>query len=100
MGLRILLCARAVGDVCRRWRVRRLALFGSVCREDFGPESDVDVLVEFEPDAVPTLFELEDLRRELSGLLGGRRVDLVTPGALHPLLRERIMAEAVDQYAA
>ena len=59
--------------LCRRWKVRRLSLFGSVLRDDFGPESDVDVLLEFESGGVPTLFTFEDLRRELSRLFGGRR---------------------------
>jgi predicted nucleotidyltransferase len=86
--------------LCRRWKIRRLSLFGSVLRDDFGPESDVDVLLEFEPDGVPTLFTFEDLREELSQLFGGRRVDMVTPGALHPLLRDVILGAAVEQYAA
>jgi len=86
--------------LCRRWKVRRLSLFGSVLRDDFGPDSDVDVLVEFEPDGIPTLFTFEDLRRELSELFGGRRVDIVTPGSLHPLLRDTILDTAVEQYAA
>lgn len=86
--------------MCRRSRVRRLSLFGSVLRDDFGPDSDVDVLVEFEPGAGPTLFTLEDLRRDLSGLLGGRPIDLVTPASLHPLLRDKILDAAVEQYVA
>ena len=89
-----------MAELCRRWKVRRLSLFGSVLRRDFGPDSDVDVLVEFEPGGEPTLFTFEDLREELSRILGGRQVDLVTPAALHPLLRDEILGSAVEQYAA
>jgi predicted nucleotidyltransferase len=56
--------------------------------------------VEFEPGATPGLFAMEELRAELSVLAAGRDVDLVTPAALHPLLRERVLAQAVEQYAA
>jgi len=90
----------ALESLCRRWRVRRLALFGSVIRADFHAGSDVDVLVEFEPGATPGFFGMEELRAELSALLGERPVDLVTPAALHPLLRERILSEALPQFAA
>ena len=82
-----------------RWRyIRRLALFGSVLREDFTPSSDVDVLVEFEPGHVPGL-EFFRMERELSELLG-RKVDLSTPGFLSSAFREQVMAEAEVQYVA
>ena len=87
-----------LAEVCRRYRVRRLALFGSVLRDDFGPESDVDILVEFEPGATPGLafFGMEI---ELSELLG-RRVDLNTPACFGPALRASVMAEAMPIYVA
>ena len=83
---------------CRRHRIRRLALFGSVLREDFGPDSDVDVLVEFEDGYVPGLafFAME---AELSKILG-RKVDLNTPQFLSRHFRDDVLAEAEDQYAA
>ena len=83
---------------CRRHRIRRLALFGSVQRDDFGPDSDVDVLVEFEDGHVPGLafFGME---AELSKILG-RKVDLNTPQFLSRHFREDVLAEAEDQYAA
>jgi uncharacterized protein len=83
---------------CRRNHIRKLALFGSVLREDFRPDSDVDVLVEFEPGHVPGLrfFALE---RELSEILG-RKVDLNTPTFLSPYFRGRVLAEAEIQYVA
>lgn len=74
-------------------RIRRLRVFGSFARGEETPESDIDLLVEFEH--TPGLFEFARLRRELSETLG-RRVDLVTPDALHPLLRDAILREARD----
>jgi len=87
-----------VAAFCRRHGVRRLALFGSVLRDDFTPASDVDVLVEFEPGHVPGLafFAME---AELSAILG-RRVDLNTPGFLSRYFRDRVLAEAENQYVA
>ena len=89
---------QALAEFCRRNHIRRLALFGSVLREDFTPESDVDVLVEFEPEHVPGLafFALE---RELSELLG-RKADLNTTGFLSRYFVDRVLAEAEDLYVA
>lgn len=94
--LRIPVDRRKIADFCRRHHIRRLSFFGSVLRDDFRPESDVDVLVEFEPDCVPGLafFAMEE---ELSQLLG-RRVDLNTPQFVSPTFRERVLAEAEAQY--
>ncbi len=83
---------------CRRHHVRRLALFGSVLRADFGPDSDVDVLVEFEPAHVPGLFGIVRLERELSALLG-RTVDLRTPEDLSRYFRQDVLDQAEVQYA-
>jgi predicted nucleotidyltransferase len=88
----------AIADFCQRHHVRRLAFFGSVLRDDFGPQSDVDVLVEFEPGHVPG-FAFFDLQEELSGILG-RSVDLHTPGSLSRYFRDRVVREAQDQYVA
>lgn len=90
----------ALVALCRRWKIVRLALFGSVLRDDFGPDSDVDVLVEFAEEALPGFFELSDLSDELSVLLGGRRIDLVTPAGLSPFLRERVLRSAQTVHAA
>jgi predicted nucleotidyltransferase len=65
-----------LNDLCQRWKVKRLAFFGSVLRDDFGPESDIDVLYEFEPDAVIGWY-IVDFEEDLSRLFGGRKVDLV-----------------------
>ena len=98
MSPRIAVPRETIADFCRRHHVRRLALFGSVLRDDFRPESDVDVLVEFEPDHTPGLdfFSMQD---ELSELLG-HKVDLNTPGFLSPHFRDRVLAEAEVLYVA
>jgi predicted nucleotidyltransferase len=88
-----------IADFCRKHHISRLALFGSVLREDFRPESDVDVLVEFEPDHVPGFIRLHGIEEELSTLFGGRKVDMVTPKFLNARIRPRVLAEAEVQYA-
>jgi predicted nucleotidyltransferase len=87
-----------IAAFCQRHHIRRLALFGSVLREDFSPDSDVDVLVEFEPGHVPDFFRLYDIEQELSALFGGRSVDIVTYRALNRHLREPVLASAQVQY--
>lgn len=87
-------------DVCRRWRIQELAVFGSVLRDDFRPESDVDILVTFEPRAGWSLWDFLDLREELSRLLG-RKVDLVSRGSLRsPRRRDEILGTRRVVYAA
>ena len=83
---------------CRKHHIRRMQFFGSVLREDFGPESDIDVLVEFEPEARITLFDLVDMQDELS-LLFGRPIDIMTPDSLYEPLRENILSSAEVVYA-
>jgi hypothetical protein len=86
-------------EFCRRHRVRELSLFGSALREDFGPDSDVDVLVEFEPTARVGLMALSRMGRELSELLG-RRVDLVPKPGLKEKVRQAVLDSAEVIYAA
>ena len=88
-----------IAEFCRRHHIRRLALFGSVLRRDFRPDSDVDVLVEFEAGHVPGLIRLGSIEAELSTLFGGRKVDLNTPNSFNPQLRSQILAEAEVQFA-
>lgn len=85
--------------VCRRHHVQKLSLFGSVLTDAFGPASDVDVLVQFEPGRTPGLAII-DVEDQLSAVFGGRRVDLVTERSLHPLIREQVLASAALQFAA
>ena len=84
---------------CRRHHIRQLALFGSVLRDDFGPESDVDVLVEFAPEARIGYQRFFGLQDELSALFG-REVDLFTPNSLKPFARESAMQSKTVIYAA
>lgn len=99
MSARIQIDRNRVADFCRRHQVRRLALFGSVLRDDFRPDSDVDVLVEFEPDSRAGLFELARMEAELAELVG-RKVDLRTPAELSRYFRDEVVAGAETQYAA
>lgn len=88
-----------IAEFCQRHHIRKLSLFGSVLRKDFHPDSDVDVLVEFEPGHVPGFFRLLDLEGELSKLFGGRKVDLRTPQDLSRYFREEVVTTAEVQYA-
>jgi len=90
--------ADAIAAFCRRNRIRRLALFGSILREDFRPGSDIDVLVEFEPGAAPG-FAFFGLQEELSRMLG-HRVDLHTPGFLSRYIRNQVLRDAESVYDA
>ncbi len=85
-------------DFCRRHNIRRLSVFGSAVREDCRPDSDVDILVEFEPEAEVGFIAFSQMQRELSALLG-RSVDLVPRDGLKPAIRESVVASARDLYA-
>lgn len=89
-----------IGEFCRRHRIRRLALFGWVIRDDFGPESDVDVLVEFEPGATPGFFGLSRMEHELSTLMGGRRAEISTPEMLSKYFKDDVLRSAEVLYDA
>ena len=88
-----------IAEFCHRHHIRKLSLFGSVLRNDFRPDSDIDVLVEFEPGHTPGLFKLTDMETELSTLYGGRKVDLRTPAELSRYFRDSVIKEAKVQYA-
>jgi hypothetical protein len=88
----------AIAEFCRRHHIRKLSLFGSVLRDDFRPDSDIDVLVEFEPGHVVGL-EILDMEEELSALFGGHKVDMVKEKYLNRWLRGPVLASAEVQYA-
>jgi len=94
---------REIADFCHRWKITRFALFGSVLRDDFQPESDVDVLVDFAEDARWTLFDLVSMQEELEAIFG-REVDLVSRRGIehsrNPVRREAILSSAEVVYAA
>ena len=83
---------------CREHGIQRLAVFGSALRDDFGPESDIDVLVEFEPGRTPGLLGIAGLELELSPLFAGRKVDLRTLGDLSRYFRQSVLDTAEVQY--
>lgn len=87
-----------IATFCRRHHIRQLALFGSVLRDDFGPDSDVDVLVEFEPGASIGLLAFARTQRELSELFQ-HPIDLVTRSGLKPLIKQAVLADAEVIYA-
>lgn len=86
--------------LCRRYGVRRLSIFGSVLRGTDRADSDIDMLVEFEPDATPSLLDMAKIEDELSAALGGRRVDLRTQAELSRYFRDAVVREAEVQYGA
>ena len=90
---------RELNEFCQRYQVQRLALFGSVIGNNFRAESDVDVLVSFQPDARVGFITFSRMQRELSGLLK-RPVDLVPMDGLKPVIRDSVLSNIVEVYAA
>ena len=88
-----------IAQFCRKWKVEELSLFGSVLRDDFGPDSDVDVMVTFAPDAHVGLIAFSEMQIELSDMLG-REVDLVTKTGLKPLIKDAVIKDSELLYAA
>jgi uncharacterized protein len=99
-GVRPFTDQAALWSLCRRRQIRRLSLFGSVLKGDTRLDSDVDLLVEFSPEAKPSFLDLADIEYELSALLGGRRVDLRTAEDLSRYFRDEVLREAEVQYEA
>jgi predicted nucleotidyltransferase len=95
---RIRVPRKKIAEFCKRNHILRLSFFGSVLHDSFSSESDIDILVEFDPNHIPG-FALIQMQDELSTILGGRKVDLVTPKFLNRRIRPRIEAEAEVQYA-
>jgi predicted nucleotidyltransferase len=91
---------RELAVVCRRWQIVELAFFGSVLRDDFGPESDLDILVRFDPDARHTLFDMVRMREDLVQIFG-RKVDLVSRRGIESSrnhLRKRAILESAEVF--
>jgi len=86
-------------DFCHRHHIQKLSLFGSVLGDDFRPDSDIDVLVEFEPEHIPSFFRLFDMEEELSSIFNGRKVDIRTPEDLSKYFRDEVIAAAEVHYA-
>ena len=98
MGVRIDIDKVRIADFCRRHHIRTLSLFGSVLRDDFGPDSDVDVLIEFEPGHTVGLLRMAGLELELSAMLD-RKVDLRTPAELSRYFRDEVIRTSEVQFA-
>jgi len=97
MNKSIIIRKDKIADFCRCHHIQRLAIFGSALRSDFGPQSDVDVLVDFIPGHTPGFFKLFEMQEELSGLLG-RKVDMRTPQDISRYFRDKVISEAEVQY--
>lgn len=100
MGARLPIEPDALPALCKRHRIRKLSLFGSQLKGTARPDSDIDLLVEFEPGADITLFDMARIEIELSNLLGGRRVDLRTAEDLSRYFRDEVVRSAEPQYVA
>ena len=85
---------------CRHYHILKMSFFGSVLRKDFRSNSDIDILVEFEPKKTPGFMKISEMEDELSAFFNGRKVDLRTPQDLSRYFRERVVKEAMVQYAA
>ena len=99
MNEQVSVSKEALAAFCREHGIKRLAVFGSALRDDFGPDSDIDVLVEFEPGRVPGLLGVAGLELELSRIFAGRKVDLRTPEDLSSYFRRDVLATAEVQFA-
>ncbi len=103
MNVNIAIPEESLRDFCRRWKIVELALFGSVLRDDFGPDSDIDILVRFAPDAGTTLFDMVRMEDELSAMFG-RKVDLISRRGIeasrNTIRRQAILESAEVIYAA
>lgn len=99
MSSRLPVDGEKLADFCRKHGIRKLSLFGSVLKGTARPDSDIDLLVEFEPDRIPGLLALAGIEIELSRLLGGRRVDLRTAQDLSRYFRDEVVRTAEVQYA-
>ncbi|HIH96319.1 MAG TPA: nucleotidyltransferase family protein [Thermoplasmata archaeon] len=95
---RIRISKRKIAEFCKRNHIQRLAFFGSVLRDDFTPDSDIDILVEFDPVYVPSLFSLVRMEEELSSVFNGHKVDLRTPLDLSRYFRDDVLATAEELY--
>lgn len=99
MAVQIEIDSERIAEFCLRHFIVKLSLFGSVTTDDFRDDSDVDVLVEYDPEHIPDLFAVADQQHELSEMLG-RKVDLRTPKGLSRFFRDEVLKEAVVQYVA
>jgi len=98
MSARLPIPHERISEICQHYHITKLALFGSVLRDDFRPDSDVDVLLEFEPEHTPGLLSLVRIERELTAIIG-RQVDARTPNDLSRYFRQSVLEQAEIHYA-
>lgn len=89
----------SISNFCRKNHIKKLSFFGSILRDDFNTNSDIDILVEFDPMYVPSLFDLIKMEEEISTMLSGHKVDLRTPQDLSRYFRNDVLASAEELYA-
>lgn len=100
MGARLPIDAEVLAELCRRHHIRKLSLFGSQLKGTARPDSDFDLLVEFEPGARISYLDMAEIEIEISALMGGRKIDLRTPAELSRYFRDQVLREAQEQYVA
>lgn len=88
-----------LASFCKEHGIKKMAVFGSMLRDDYRPDSDVDILAEFDPAHIPTLFDMVEMEQELSRFFSGRKVDLRTPEDLSRYFRHQVVSEAEVLYA-
>jgi uncharacterized protein len=99
MKLELSFSREELASFCKEHGINRMAVFGSILRDDFRPDSDVDILAEFDPLNIPTLFDMVEMEQELSRFFSGRKVDLRTPEDLSRYFRHQVVSEAEVLYA-
>ena len=87
-----------LADICGKYHITRLSIYGSAIRDDFAADSDIDVLIEFEPGRTPGFFGMYDIEQELTAVFSGRQIDLRTPQDLSKYIRDKILDQAEVQY--
>lgn len=100
MSMNIKIPKNRLRTFCKKHHIKKMSLFGSAIRDDFGPDSDIDILVEFEEEHTPSFFKLFDMEEELTDILGGRKADIRTKEDLSKYIREEVENNSVIQYAS
>jgi uncharacterized protein len=99
MRLKLSSSLEELASFCKKNGIKKTAVFGSMLRDDYRPDSDVDILAEFDPAHIPTLFDLVEMEQELSRFFSGRKVDLRTPEDLSRYFRNQVVSDAEVLYA-
>ncbi len=97
-GIKIELPQEAIAQLCKRYQVRELSVFGSAVRDDFTADSDIDILVEFQPEAIIGIIKFTHMQYEIEALIG-RKVDLVSKRGLNPIIRDEVLGSSKVLYA-